>query len=149
MAGDVGRVGDQGGEFGTDEGAKEVPAAADRGLGDAEDRAGQFLGEVVAVQGHDQGGRSVQAQCGWSASGADQGPEPEVDAGGDVGELFVGQSGYTLQVQRLFRFVWLVFSTPDFSGGAVAVWSERENASGSSRFGFFDGWSDLCGEQAL
>lgn len=44
-----------------------------------------------------------------------------VDTGGDVDELFVDQSGYTLQVQRLFRFVRLVFSTPDFSGGSVAV----------------------------
>ena len=32
-----------------------------------------------------------------------------MDAGGEVGELFAGRSGYTLQVQRLFRFVWLVF----------------------------------------
>ena len=84
------------------------------------------------MQGHDQGGRSVQAQRGRSASGAGEEPEPVMDAGGEVGELFAGQSGYTLQVQRLFCFVWLVFSTPDFSGGAVAVWAEHGNPPGSS-----------------
>ena len=90
------------------------------------------------MQGHDQGDRSVQAQRGRSASGVGEEPEPVMDAGGEISELFAGQSGYTLQVQRLFCFVWLV-SQPQISAEEPLLCGQNTETRPDRPFWLFRG----------
>jgi hypothetical protein len=101
-AGDLFRVGYAVSEGFPDQGPEQVPASARGGLADIEDGTGEVLGDVLAQQRDHHRDRAVQAE----RVGATVGVEVAVDgadAGGQLGELPIGQSCHSLIPQRLLR----------------------------------------------
>jgi hypothetical protein len=134
---DLAEIGHAGCQRLADGRAQEIPSPADGGLADAEERAGDVLGEVLAHQGDDHRHRPEQPDRRGPAARCRDVPDATRDAGGQLGQLPARQSRNSLVPQRLLRGKSGVSTTRDSMAGAVLI------SSATRRYALIH--SHICG----